>query len=102
MGNCVGVEPSQPEVGRVVHKATILGSQGDVFNNGEIRAAAILKHTGRLSLCTCHRSEGVARRIKHERASFREHVWADPEPGGRRDLEDEAAGGLVNIGLNSR
>src|ERR1700688_4367753 len=102
MGDRVRVECHQPEVGSTVHKPAILGAHGDMFDNWEVRAAAIHKYTGSLTLRARNGAEGVVRRIKNERSSFRENVGADPEPRGRRHADDKAAGRLVNIGFDSR
>jgi len=52
VGDFVRVQLLEPEVGSVVDKPSIFGSQRDMFNNGEICSAAINKYSSRLALGT--------------------------------------------------
>ena len=101
MGNCVGVKGGQAEIGGIVDEAPILSAQGDAFEKWKVGATAIGKYAGSLTLCAGNGSEPVARRIEDERASFGEDVRTHPEFHGHRHADDEAAGRLVNVGLNS-
>src|SRR6516164_5995223 len=102
MCDCIGVERCQPKVRCTVYQATILCTQGDMPEHWEIGTTAVCKHADRLMLRTCDASGGVSPGIENERASFGKDIRAEPESRRCRHAEDEAAGGLMNIGLNSR
>lgn len=102
VGDCISVKRSQTEVGCVVNESPIFGPQRDMPEQREVRSATVGKHTDRLPLRSRNAAEAVPGGIKYERATFGEHLRADFKPSRCRHMNDEAAGCLMDIGLNSR
>ena len=100
MCNCIGIECSQAEIGRVVDEASIFNTESDIFHKGEVGSVAVSEHTCRLRCGTRHRSKTVAIRNEYKRTSLGEQVWTKPEY--RRYPNNEPTCCLVNVGLDSR
>ena len=100
MGNRVGVQLFDPEVGCAVHQAAILRSQRDMIEDWKVGSSSVGKHADGLLLCSCNRTESVAGRIEHQRSSLREDVGMDPESCRSWEAKDETSGGLMNVSLD--
>ena len=100
VGNRVGVQLSDPEVGCAVDQAAILRPQRDVIEDWKVGSSSVGKHADGLLLRSCNRTESVACRIEHQRSALCEDVGMDPESCRSWEAKDETARRLMNIGLD--
>jgi hypothetical protein len=100
VGNRVGVQLSDPEVGCSVDQAAILRPQRDVIEDWKVGSSSVGKHADGLLLCSCNRTESVACRIEHQHSALREDVGMDPESCRSWEAKDETSGGLMNVSLD--
>jgi len=98
----VDVQTAETEVGRVVDQAAIFRSYGNMLDDGEIGAASVDENSGSLTLRAGYAAKGVACGIKNQRSTFGQNIGADAEAGGKGQVHDQAAGGLMSVGLHSR
>src|SRR5215467_6330132 len=70
MGDAVGVESCQTKIRRTIDEASILGAQGDMSQEGKVRAAAVSKNSLGLTLGSGNCSEIISRGVEHHCATF--------------------------------
>jgi hypothetical protein len=99
MGNRIGIEGSEAEIGSLVHEAAIFSSQREVLTQKKVRTTAVNERAPRLAVGPRHQC--VAGWVEHEGSTFSQHVWVQTETRRTRQAEDKSASCLVDVGLYS-
>src|SRR5258708_39219724 len=71
-----------------------------MLDDRKICSAAVDKCSNELALSAGNASERIAGRIKNQRSSLSQDIGTDPEPRRRWQRNYQAAGRLMDVGLN--
>ena len=91
----------RPVPGTPFSTTPVLRSQRQVISNGEIGAATLSEETLRVGVGSGYDPAPVASRVEHKSPAFRKEIGADFHSGWNRQIHNEAAGRLVDVGLHS-